>query len=81
MYEIGLQLADSGFDYFAGGSVTDPDGKKSKMENKPGNLFDYAKSKGYKIIKTKEEFLKLKKGDEKIWAITEQPVDTASNAV
>lgn len=78
MYEIGLQLPESGFDYFAGGSVTDPDGKKSKMENKPGNLFEYAKSKGYRIVANKEEFMKLKKGDEKIWVITEMPADASS---
>lgn len=78
MYEIGLQLADSGFDYFAGGSVTDPDGKKSKMENKPGNIFEYAKSKGYKIINNKDDFAKLKKGDSKVWAITEKPADASA---
>jgi len=78
MYEITLQLADSGFDYFGGGSVTDPDGKKSKMENKPGNVFDYAKSKGYKITKTKEDFMKLKRGGGKVWAVTEMPADAQS---
>ncbi|MBN2547315.1 MAG: alkaline phosphatase [Spirochaetes bacterium] len=78
MYEIALQLAESGFDYFGGGSVIDPDGKKSKMDNKPGNVFDYAKSKGYKITKTKEEFMKLKSGSGKVWAVTEMPADAQS---
>jgi len=78
MYEIALQLADSGFDYFGGGSVTDPDGKKSKMENKPGNVYDYAKAKGYRITKTKDDFQKLHKGENKVWAITESPADADS---
>lgn len=78
MYEVGLQLADSGFDYFAGGSVVDPDGKKSKMENKPGNLFDYAKNKGYKIVKSKSEFSRLKSSNGKVWAITEQVADDSA---
>jgi len=78
MYEIGLQLAESGFDYFAGGSVVDPDGKKSKMENKPGNLFDYARSKGYTIARNKKEFNNLRPGMNKVWAITERPADEAA---
>lgn len=78
MYEIGLQMVDSGFDYFAGGSVIDPDGKKSKMDNKPGNLFDYAKNKGYKIVDSKKEFSGLKKGNSKVWAITEQVADDSA---
>ena len=78
MYEISLQLSESGFDYFAGGSVVDPDGKKSKMQNKPGNVFDYAKSKGYKVVNNKNDFMKLSKTDGKIWAVTEEPVDAES---
>ncbi|MBN1501598.1 MAG: alkaline phosphatase [Spirochaetes bacterium] len=78
MYEISLELADSGFDYFAGGSVDDPDGKKSKMQNKPGNVFSYAKKKGYKIINSKKDFVKLNKKSGKVWVVTEQPADAAS---
>ena len=78
MYEIGLQLADSGFDYFGGGSVIDPDGKKSKMENKPGNLFEYATNKGYTIVKSKKDFSRLKPGNGKVWAVTEEVADDSS---
>lgn len=78
MYEIGLQLADSGFDYFAGGSVVDPDGKKSKMANKPGNLFEYAKSRGYSVVKGKKELGRVKQGSGKVWAVTEAIADDSS---
>lgn len=78
MYEIGLQMADSNFDYFAGGSMVDPDGKKSKMDNKPGNLFDYAKKKGYTVTTTKDEFDALKKGSGKIWAVTDIVADAGA---
>jgi alkaline phosphatase len=78
MYEISLQMADSGFDYFAGGHVADPEGKKSKMETKPGDFYSYAQAKGYTVTKTKEDFLKLKTGAGKVIALTELPADAAS---
>lgn len=78
MYEIGLQLADSGFDLFAGGGAVDPDGKKSKMDNRPGNLFEYARKKGYTVVDNKAAFNALKPGAGKVWAITEFPADESS---
>jgi len=75
MYEIALQLVDSGFDYFGGGSVTDPDGKRSKMENKPGNVFDLARRNGYTVTTSREEFNRLRPGAGKVWAVTEKPAD------
>ncbi|MBF0227522.1 MAG: alkaline phosphatase [Desulfobacterales bacterium] len=75
MYEIALQLVDSGFDYFGGGGIVDPDGKKSKMENKPGNVFEYAKSKGYKVVTTNEEFNNIQQNTGKVWAITDVIAD------
>ena len=78
MYEIALNLADSGFDYFAGGSIVDPDGTKSTMENKPGNAFAYARSRGYRIVTTKEDILGLGRGSGKVWAITEKPADASA---
>lgn len=78
-YEIGLQLAESNFDYFAGGSAVDPDGKNSKLENKPGNLFSYARKNGYVVTNTVSAFNKLsKKNNQKVWAITEAPADGES---
>ncbi|MBN2444887.1 MAG: alkaline phosphatase [Spirochaetales bacterium] len=78
MYEIALQLANSPFDYFGGGDVVDPDGIKSTMENKPGNVYEIAEKNGFKITRTKEEFNNLKPGDGKVWAITDSPADANS---
>ena len=78
MYEISLQMVDSGFDYFAGGQITDPDGKKSKMTDKPGNVWDYAKKNGYTVTMTKNDFTKLKPGTGKVIALTEAPADAAA---
>ncbi|MBG0776138.1 MAG: alkaline phosphatase [Desulfovibrionaceae bacterium] len=59
-YEIERDLAASGFDYFGGGGFKDPMGKKSK--NPQGSSLEFAKSKGYRLVTDKAEFLKLKPG-------------------
>ena len=65
-HEIDIALAESGFDLFAGGGLKDPTGKKSK---KPlGNALEKAKENGYKIVTTKDEFMKLTPKDGKILA-------------
>ena len=67
MYGIAIDLVHSGFDFFAGGGL---DGKykdkKAKDFAKYGHAYKYAESKGYKIVRTKEDFLKLKPSDGKI---------------
>ena len=65
-YEIGLDLANSGFDYFGGGGLVDPDGKKSK--DPKGNVFELAKNNGYTIVTDKEAFTALAPGTGKVWA-------------
>ena len=65
-HEIDCALANSGFDFFAGGGLMDPEGKKSK---KPlGNALDMAKKNGYKILSDKAAFMALKPGDGKVLA-------------
>jgi alkaline phosphatase len=65
-YEIGLDLANSGFDYFGGGGLVDPDGKRS--EDPKGNVFDAAKANGYSIVADKDAFMALTPESGKIWA-------------
>ena len=50
-YEIGLELIDSGFDYFAGGALLKPDGADGDKDN----LYDLAKEAGYTVVKTQAE--------------------------
>jgi len=84
-YDISLDLSKSNFNYFGGGGIKHPvgDGKLDKnnnmanfgmgadkeIENKQTNSIELAKKRGYRLLNTKEEFHKLKKGDDKIIAI------------
>ena len=67
MYGIAIDLVHSGFDFFAGGGL---DGKykdkKAKDFAKYGHAYKYAESKGYKIVRSKKDFLALKPSDGKI---------------
>ena len=65
-YEIALQLANSDFDYFAGGGIKDPDGKKSK--NPQGNVLEIAKKNGFTIVDNKADFEKLNKDSGRVIA-------------
>lgn len=65
LYEIGLALTDSGFDYFGGGGLLQPTGKK---KDRP-HVLDIAKQKGYTVVNTKEEISKLTKASGKSIAI------------
>ncbi len=50
-YEIGLELIDSGFDYFGGGSLRKPTGKNKKKTD----LYKLARKEGYTVATTREE--------------------------
>ncbi|BCS88294.1 alkaline phosphatase [Pseudodesulfovibrio sediminis] len=65
-HEIDHALAASGFDFFAGGGLKDPSGKKS--EDPMGDALEKAKANGYKIIDNKDAFMALKPGDGKVLA-------------
>ncbi|AOT73186.1 alkaline phosphatase [Geosporobacter ferrireducens] len=67
-YEIGLQLANSNFDYFGGGGFKDPEGKNTKMPN-PQNILDVAKKNGFTVASTKDEILQLNNNSGKVIAI------------
>ncbi|WP_282919555.1 alkaline phosphatase [Ignavigranum ruoffiae] len=73
-YEIGLQLADSDFDYIAGGSLGDRTGENEDQKD----LFDIMKEKGYTIAETKEDFDKINKDSEKVYAVSENLQDSGS---
>ena len=68
-YGISLDLADSGFDFFAGGGldVNPKNSQKHKQYAEFGDAYEYVRSKGYKIVKTKDQFLALKPGDGKVF--------------
>lgn len=65
-YEIGLDLINSEFDYFAGGDLLSRTGRNMDQED----LYDLAEKAGYSIFNTKEEILNLSNGNEKVIAIS-----------
>ena len=52
-YDIGLELIDSGFEYFSGGGLLKPDG--ADAENPSENLYDLAEAAGYQVVMTQAE--------------------------
>lgn len=70
-YGIALDLANSGFDFFAGGglAIKDASAAKHAQYAECGKARDYIRSKGYDIVDSKDRFLSLKPGDGKILAM------------
>ena len=75
-YEIGQELVDSGFEYFAGGALLKPDGADGNQEN----LYDLAKEAGYKVVTTQAEAAKVSAADEKVLLVDEHLADSDSMA-
>ena len=75
-YEIGLDLVNSGFEYFAGAGVSNANNKKSKEYQ--GDINELAKEKGYKVISSAEEFQNLSGKDGKVLvnAVIPYAIDT-----
>ena len=71
-YDIGLEMIDSGFDYFAGGGLLQPTGKEKDKED----LYALAEEAGYKVVQTQAEALKAEDG--KVIAIDEHLADSSA---
>ncbi|MGO9122117.1 MAG: alkaline phosphatase [Desulfomonilaceae bacterium] len=67
MYEISLQLANSGLDYFAGGQLLEPADKKDP--SKP-DAIETAKKNGYNVVVGRADFDTLKPGANKVIALS-----------
>ena len=75
-YEIGLEMIDSGFDYFGGGALLKPTGDSS---DKPQtDLYELAATAGYKVVKTQAEAQALAADAGKAIVIAEDLADSAS---
>lgn len=71
-YEIGQELIDSGFEYFAGGGlkkVTGPDKDKT-------SLYDLAEQAGYKVTYTQADAQAVTAADKKVILIDEHLADS-----
>ncbi|MCD7854387.1 MAG: alkaline phosphatase [Clostridiales bacterium] len=75
-YDIGLELIDSGFDYFAGGGLLKPTGADEDQEN----LYTLAEEAGYKVLTTQAEAEALTADDGKAIVIDEHLADSSAMA-
>jgi len=66
MYEICMQLAGSGFDYFAGGQMAEP--VNSKDQTKPSAI-ETAKANGYTVAIGRDQFEAIQPGKGKVIAM------------
>jgi alkaline phosphatase len=64
-YDIGIELINSNFDYFAGGGLLQVEGKEGEQRN----LVELAKQKGFEVPETTEEILSLHSQDAPVLAI------------
>ncbi len=70
-YDIGLQMAASNFDYFAGGSLKERTGKQETQKD----LYDVMEAKGYTIVETKVEAEKVSANAKKVYIVAEDLQD------
>lgn len=75
-YDIGLELIDSGFDYFAGGGLLKPTGADEDQKD----LYTLAEEAGYNVIKTQAEAETLTAEDGKTIVIDEHLADSSAMA-
>ena len=74
---IDHDLADSGFDYFAGGGLKDPKGTRKGVEAR-GDAFKAIKKAGYTVTSTRKDFEKLSKRSGKVLAYNEWLQDSGA---
>lgn len=75
-YEIGQELIESNFDYFAGGGLKDTTGSEENQED----LYALAEKAGYKVVKTQAEAEALSAEDGKAIVIDEHLADSDAMA-
>jgi len=74
-YDIALQMADSDFDFFGGGTISQPTGANKDQKD----AYQVMEEKGYTVARTKEDILALDSRDGKVYAVT--PVVQDSGAM
>ncbi|MBQ3513059.1 MAG: alkaline phosphatase [Lachnospiraceae bacterium] len=75
-YEIGIELVESDFEYFAGGGLLKATGYDS--ENPEKDLYEMAEENGYKVVKTQAEAEQVSSADEKVIIIDENLADSSA---
>ena len=75
-YDIGLEMVESGFDYFAGGALLDPTGENEDQKD----IYQVAEEAGYKVVKTQAEAEALTQAEGKVVVIDEHLADSDAMA-
>ena len=65
-FEIGVDLANSNFDYFGGGGFRKPDGE---LNGQQVNVIELAQQNGFTYVNSTEDLTELMAGDDKIIAV------------
>ena len=71
-YEIGEEMVESGFDYFAGGALLQPTGENEDQKD----LYTAAEEAGYKVVRTQAEAEALTPDDGKTIVVEEHLADS-----
>ena len=74
-YEIGLELIESGFEYFAGGGLLSPKGDGTQTD-----LYNLAERAGYDVVTTQAEAEAVTAADGKVILIDEHLADSDAMA-
>ena len=77
-YEIGVELVESGFEYFAGGGLKKVEGYDA--ENPMTNLYDLAEEAGYKVTFTNADAKAVTAANSKVILIDEYLADSDAMA-
>lgn len=73
-YDIALQMAESGFDYFGGGSISQATGKEKDQKD----AYEIMKENGYSVVNTKAEIEALDENSGKVYAVTPRTQDSGA---
>lgn len=65
-YNIGLDLIEANFDFYAGSDFLDPANQSAKDGKTYGNLYDLSQKAGYTLVRSYKEYLKKAKKAEKM---------------
>lgn len=74
-FEIGIQLANSSFDLFAGGGLREPEGE---WDGEKINLFEMASQKGFNVINNNMQYLGFPANGERVFYVHERLADGAA---
>ena len=75
-YEIGEEMLNSGFEYFAGGALLKPAGPDGDR----ASIYDLAPGRGYRIIRTQADAEKVSAADGKVILVDEHLADSDAMA-